>query len=93
MEKETIIEGIKLFMAFLAMGAIYFLLIKNMRRCAEVLEKEEEIKKLKGQYSELYDNMVVDISKLERKLRDNKISYENKIDKLEEVIKNLEKNK
>lgn len=98
--ENTLLEGIKLFMAILGMVIIIYLLIKNMRRCTELLEKEDEIKFLNKRikewskdYGKLYDTMVSDVSELEQKLHNQKIYYENKIDKLEEAINNLEKNK
>lgn len=43
-------------------------------------------------YVELYNTSVGDITDLNRKLKSQKNAYENKIDKLEELIHNLEKN-
>jgi len=44
-------------------------------------------------FTELYNSMIEDVTDLQRKLNSQKNDYESKIDKLEEVIHNLEKNK
>jgi len=44
-------------------------------------------------FTELYNSMIEDVTDLQRKLNSQKNSYESKIDKLEEVIHNLENNK
>ena len=46
-----------------------------------------------NKFTELYNSMIEDVTDLQRKLNSQKNEYENKIDKLEEVIHNLEKNK
>lgn len=91
--ENTILEAIKLFMAIASGLFIVYLLLINMRRNAEILSLQHEIEEAQKEYQELYDKMVFDISKLEQKNRNQKISYENKMDKLQEVIHNLEKNK
>lgn len=80
--ENTILEAVKLFMAIIGMIVIIYLLIKNM------------MLRYKVEYlNECIDQLEIDYEEYEQSQSDIKISYENQIDKLEEVINNLEKNK
>lgn len=83
---ENLIEAVKLIMAISAMAWIGYLLIRNMILKDNLEYSKEALDKLEFELEDYYKQTKQDIS-------DIQLAYENKIDKLEEVIHNLENNK
>lgn len=85
-KEEIVTGGIELILGISALVLIIVLLVRNIHFQNENELLKQRYSDSKKKYRELYDKSVSDITDL-------KLSYENKIDKLEEVINNLEKNK